>query len=234
VISRIHTKLGTASFIISIVALVAALGGGAYAASSGLSGKQKKEVTKIAQTEAKKFAAKPGAAGPQGSAGAAGAKGDTGPEGKQGPEGKPGPEGTEGKQGIQGEPGETGFTAVLPSEQTEVGVWSFQPVAEAGAVFAPISFNIPVDGTVVAHYMGWQNEEEPQPTTECPGTADQPAAAPGNLCIYSGEQFESLVFTGVENPSGTSLSVTRSGTLLHFLGVPVGHNGFGSWAVTAP
>ena len=31
-ISRIHQKLGTAGFIISIVALVAAFGGGAYAA----------------------------------------------------------------------------------------------------------------------------------------------------------------------------------------------------------
>ena len=30
---RIHQKLGTAGFVISIVALVAALGGGAYAAS---------------------------------------------------------------------------------------------------------------------------------------------------------------------------------------------------------
>ncbi|MBA3867401.1 MAG: hypothetical protein H0X42_13840 [Solirubrobacterales bacterium] len=53
-ISRIHQKLGTAGFIISIVALVAALGGGAYAASGGLSGKQKKEVEKIAKKDSAK------------------------------------------------------------------------------------------------------------------------------------------------------------------------------------
>jgi hypothetical protein len=45
---RVHQKLGTAGFVISIVALVAALGGGAYAASGSLSGKQKQEVSKIA------------------------------------------------------------------------------------------------------------------------------------------------------------------------------------------
>ncbi|HVV72142.1 MAG TPA: hypothetical protein VHI52_11700 [Verrucomicrobiae bacterium] len=55
-IQRIHQKLGTAGLIVAIVALVAALAGGAYAAGGGLSGKQKKEVTKIAQVEAEKFA----------------------------------------------------------------------------------------------------------------------------------------------------------------------------------
>jgi hypothetical protein len=88
-ISSIHRKLGTAGFIISIVALVAALGGGAYAANSALSGKQKKEVEKIA----KKYAGKPGATGATGpagakgdagAAGAAGAKGDTGAPGSNG------------------------------------------------------------------------------------------------------------------------------------------------------
>jgi hypothetical protein len=86
VISRIHQKLGTAGFIISIVALVAALGGGAYAASGGLNGKQKKEVEKIA----KKYAGKPGAAGP---AGPAGTKGDSGTAGSNGTNGSNGVDG---------------------------------------------------------------------------------------------------------------------------------------------
>lgn len=104
-ISRIHQKLGTAGFIISIVALVAALGGGAYAAKAGLTGKQKKEVTKIAQKEAKKFAKSgaPGAAGPAGPtgpagpAGAKGDKGDAGEKGAPGDPGSPGPAGADGK-----------------------------------------------------------------------------------------------------------------------------------------
>jgi hypothetical protein len=99
VISRIHQKLGTAGFIISIVALVAALGGGAYAASGGLNGKQKKEVEKIA----KKYAGKPGAngatgaTGPAGPAGAAGAKGEAGAKGDKGETGNAGGAGTPGK-----------------------------------------------------------------------------------------------------------------------------------------
>ncbi len=119
-ISRIHQKLGTAGFIISIVALVAALCGGAYAAGGGLSGKQKKEVTKIAQKEAKKFAGKPGAAGatgpagPTGPAGAAGAKGDKGERGEKGDQGTTGANGTNGTDGTDGE--SVTVTKIEPSE----------------------------------------------------------------------------------------------------------------------
>ncbi|HEY2478876.1 MAG TPA: collagen-like protein [Solirubrobacterales bacterium] len=99
-LNRIHQKLGTAGFIISIVALLAALGGGAYAASGGLTSKQKKEVTKIAQTEAKKLAGQPGAPGPTG---APGAKGDTGPKGADGINGTKGDKGDPGTNGSAGE-----------------------------------------------------------------------------------------------------------------------------------
>lgn len=104
ILKRIRERLGTAGFAISIVALVVALGGGAYAATGALTAKERKEVKKIAQTEAKKFAT----AGPQGvpgspgSAGPAGGKGDTGsigPQGLPGPEGPIGPEGPKGKAG---------------------------------------------------------------------------------------------------------------------------------------
>ena len=47
--SRIHEQLGTAGFVISIVALVFAMAGGAIAANGGLNGKQKKEVKKFAK-----------------------------------------------------------------------------------------------------------------------------------------------------------------------------------------
>ena len=97
-ISRIHSKLGTAGFVISILALVVALGGGAYAASGGLTGKQKKEVEKIA----KKYAGKPG--GP----GAAGAGGPQGPAGTNGTNGKDGINGGKGEQGSPGSAGSAG------------------------------------------------------------------------------------------------------------------------------
>ena len=96
-ISRIHQKLGTAGFVISIVALLVALSGAAYAASA-LTGKQKKEVEKIA----KKYAGKPGPAGapgPAGPAGAAGAKGENGSNGTNGKDGTDGTDGTDGENG---------------------------------------------------------------------------------------------------------------------------------------
>ncbi len=72
---------------IGVIALIFALTGAAFAASGGLSGKQKKEVTAIA----KKFAGKPGAPGANGApgtAGAPGAKGAAGGAGSEGPAGK--------------------------------------------------------------------------------------------------------------------------------------------------
>lgn len=99
-ISRIHRQLGTAGFIISIVALVAALGGGAYAASGGFSAKQKKEIRKIA-----KGVAKPG---PQGPAGAPGSQGATGPQGAPGTGGAQGEKGADGTNGTSGTSGTNG------------------------------------------------------------------------------------------------------------------------------
>lgn len=85
-VRAIREPFGTAGLIVACVALIAALGGSAIAASNALTGKQKKEVTKIA----KKFAGKngaPGAAGPQGPAGSPGAKGDPGAAGAEGTDG---------------------------------------------------------------------------------------------------------------------------------------------------
>jgi collagen triple helix repeat protein len=91
--SRLREQFSTAALILSALALVFALMGGAYAASGGLTGKQKKEVKSIA----KQYAGKEGSQGPQGPAGKDGAKGDTGAPGEPGKEGKQGPEGKAGK-----------------------------------------------------------------------------------------------------------------------------------------
>jgi len=102
-VRAIREPFGTAGLIVACVALVLALTGAAFAAG-GLTGKQKKEVTKIA----KKYAGKPGAAGPAGAAGPvgpAGAKGDTGAKGDKGDtgdNGSPGAPGTPGAPGADG------------------------------------------------------------------------------------------------------------------------------------
>jgi hypothetical protein len=104
-VRAIREPFGTAGLVIACVALVAALGGTALAAKGALTGKQKKEVEKIA----KKFAGKPGApgaagpAGPQGTAGAKGDAGDKGEKGEKGDAGSPGSPGPKGDAGANGE-----------------------------------------------------------------------------------------------------------------------------------
>jgi hypothetical protein len=269
-LSRLHSKLGTAGFIISIVALVAALGGGAYAASGGLSGKQKKEVEKIA----KKSAGKPGAQGPAGTPGAngtAGALGKDGAEGKQGPEGKAGSSATvvslnpgnahcleggsefkvgpgtpsyacNGEEGLEGPQGEEGSPwvdgGVLPPGQSETGTWLAGPYGGSlpAAVKASISFPIPVEGEPALTYVAAGSE----PTAGCPGTVEDPQAAPGNLCVYELGGF-GLEFREVIDPvSGESWAeepanykAGSSGSLLSFTVKQTAGQLYGNWVVSA-
>jgi hypothetical protein len=97
-LQRFRQRFGTAGLIVAALALVLALGGTALAASGALSGKQKKEVEKIA----KKFAGKPGAPGAQG------------PPGANGKDGANGEKGAKGDQGIQGIPGQDGQPGESP------------------------------------------------------------------------------------------------------------------------
>lgn len=251
----IHQKLGTAGFIISIVALVAALGGGAYAASGGLNGKQKKEVEKIA----KKYAGKPGkngAAGATGPAGTAGAKGDAGGAGASGGPGSPGAIGKSVTVGtatvgecsaggatvqVEGEAstkkhvcnGVSGFTETLPAGKTETGTYG--GAAPAAAV-TPISFNIPLAiAPTGAHYIDLVGEEhtgqEPaHAPTHCLGTVEEPTAPPGEVCLY-GVVEQSAGWTGFAGFP----EVHKSGVVALFSASEPSASAFvtGTWAVTA-
>jgi hypothetical protein len=169
---RIHQKLGTAGFVISIIALIAALGGGAYAASSN-SG-QATASAKAKQGKQGKQG-KPGKAGPAGAPGPAGPAGPAGPKGDTGAAGANGTNGTNGKSATvttiavggskcegragaevkqegaasgtpvcEGSPWTAG--GVLPAGKTETGTWAFSaPVTQAPvAAKIPISFSIPL------------------------------------------------------------------------------------------
>ena len=82
-------RLNGPGLVVAVIAMVVALTGGAFAASSGLTAKEKKQVKAIAQTEAKKLQGS-GPAGPAGSVGPAGAKGDKGDKGEKAKSGEPG------------------------------------------------------------------------------------------------------------------------------------------------
>jgi hypothetical protein len=90
-----HEPFGTAGLIVACVALIAALGGAAYAASGGFSAKQKREVQKIAQGVVQP--------GPQGPAGSQGLQGPVGPQGPTGATGPQGPQGEQGDRGFRGQ-----------------------------------------------------------------------------------------------------------------------------------
>lgn len=93
-IRAIREPFGTAGLLVACIALVAALGGTAFAAAK-LNSTQKKEVEKIA----KKFAGKPGPAGANGTNGTVGANGKDGGQGEKGAQGTPGVAGTNGTNG---------------------------------------------------------------------------------------------------------------------------------------
>ncbi|HET9153908.1 MAG TPA: hypothetical protein VFN85_07310 [Solirubrobacterales bacterium] len=175
--SRIHQKLGTAGFVIAIVALIVALGGAAYAALPGLNSKEKKEVKKIAKKEVKKITKSlvktgaPGPAGPAGAKGDAGVKGDTGATGGTGAEGPQGPEGP---------PGPTKTT--LPPGKTESGLWQFQTNGSSlGVGIMAIDFPLRVESTPTSEFM----PVGAPPNKNCPGNGEEPQAARGYLCIYA-------------------------------------------------
>jgi hypothetical protein len=266
-ISRIHDRLGSAGFVLAIVALVAALGGGAYAASGGLTGKQKKEVEKIA----KKYAGKPGAPGAAGPAGPKGDKGDAGAAGANGTNGTNGKDGANGTNGKSVETGaatpaeckEGGATVqvageaatkkkvcngspwtadgTLPEGATETGTWQFEDNG-AEFLFAPISFPIPLSSAAAATMLHESLASGASPTANCPGTAAEPEAKPGYLCIYAAP-YEKSSFAG--NPTGVfkivptagleEEGVTTAGAVLYFEQPYASEQkSFGSFAVTAP
>jgi hypothetical protein len=192
-IRAIREPFGTAGLIVACVALVAALGGTAFAAAK-LNSTQKKEVEKIA----KKFAGKPGAPGANGTNGtngSPGAKGDPGAPGVNGSsvvaEPIPTSSTTCKKQGgtefeVEGSGkaetvcnGTTGFTKTLPSKETETGVWAFNVVNPAtGQAFSPISFNIPLAEPLDAEHVEITDLEYPaSDRAECEALSEPEKAA---------------------------------------------------------
>jgi hypothetical protein len=281
-IARLHERLGTAGFVVACIALIAALGGTAWAAA-GLTGKQKRQVKSIA----KKFAGKdgkngaPGAPGPVGPQGPAGANGTNGTDGTNGTNGKDGKsvelgnepaglnceeggttvkveESSETKyvcNGKEGPPGKDGSPWVpenaLPENATETGTWAFGDTGTAGTNVA-ISFAIPLAADLPesnVHFIapngeesyieGFERKQKAQST--CTGSAANPTAPSGHLCIYTafitgstiyGTQLVMSPSVAVEFETPFKGSAGKSGARLLFIPMESGRKGWGAWAVT--
>jgi hypothetical protein len=195
---------------ISVVALVFAMSGGAYAAKSYVTGSAKSSKSKTA---------KRGPKGPKGKQGPQGPKGDTGLQGPKGDTGSQGPKGDTGDPWVAG--------GVLPSGKSLAGTWLAgvgpEVAAGKGAGGASISFNIPlpVAPEIVIVKKGKEGEEH---AAECPGSLGVPLAAPGKLCLYTASEAGLELQTAIPTPVGA---------LLSYLGPP-GAGNAGIWAVTAP
>jgi hypothetical protein len=244
---RIHVSPATA---IATLALVFAMTGGAYAAKRYL-------ITSTKQISPKVLKSLKGAKGANGANGANGAQGATGPAGATGPggatgpagAGATGPAGATGATGAQGPPGTTGFTKTLPSKETEKGDWSASEYVSGAFrfVFASVSFVIPLEAAPIPVY-----NREGKTNTHCTGSAANPGAEPGYLCVFAhveegilhepepGDQIPTICAPGTNSPlnclegSATTGSADPSGFGVLALSEGAGHvYAGGTWAVTA-
>jgi len=223
--TMLRTKFGIPG-IVSVIALVFAMIGGAYAANGEGGGKA------TSSAKAKKGPRGPrGPVGPAGPAGPAGPQGPKGDKGDKGDAGQQGNEGPEGKEGPKGDPWTAGGT--LPSGETEKGSWSVG-FNSAGGGIADISFTIPLSAELAAANV------HVAPDASCTGTAANPTAAKGHLCVYANAFFSGNAVTPTIAKSGgpgLDVGASESGAVLLFQGTEENNEndlGFGSWAVTAP
>jgi hypothetical protein len=226
--------------VISVIALVFAMFGGAYAASND--GK----ATKSAKTKR----------GPRGPKGAQGPQGSPGPQGAKGDKGEPG---VNGKDGVTGPPGTFG-SAPLPVGQTLSGLWgtSGSPSLEveeeegsmiftskAGISVVSISPSLKVSPVPTVYYVRQSGvsavvfpptgppkiiTNEPEVIeAACPGTPAAPKAEPGNLCVFTAIEKDTSLELGIAQMAVP----TELGTQLPFgVAEPKGF-ARGSWSVTA-
>jgi len=231
--SRLYKHVGTAGLVVAVVALVAALGGGAYAATGSFGGGAKATASAKGKPGPRGKQGKTGPAGPAGAkgdtgaTGAAGSKGDTGATGPAGPKGDPGAKGTPGVTGQPWVPDNT-----LPPGATLTGAWA-AGIGPAGASRLPISFSIPLAAPLDAAHVHYLKATDP-PTTECPGDAADPSAASGHLCVYTGIELEffasSATITHFDEAETAGADVAGADFLVALQGASA--SGAGTWAVT--
>jgi hypothetical protein len=257
---RFHDRFGTAGVVIGVIAMIAALGGTALAASK-LNSTQKKEVKRIAKAEAQKYAnSNPGAPGSNGTNGKDGAQGIQGIQGQDGSDGKSVEVGTENAgttnceerggvtvkvegssiakyacNGKEGSPWTAGGT--LPEGAMESGTWWMKATGTNENV-APLSFPIPLSPADAAAISVHVTDADGDET--CEGSVNAPTAFEGELCVYvgpsSGSTQPGLGTESVYKPDYSTPGVGTSGGFIfaESFNPSTGSYVGGSFAVTAP
>jgi hypothetical protein len=218
----VRKRLTYANVMSSLAVFFVVAGGSALAASQlGKESVGTKQLKKEAVSLSKiKTAAKNARKGATGATGATGAKGDKGDRGEKGERGEAGP-----------------FPGTLPSGVTIRGDYAIGTHQNtAGEFHADAqSFGFTLASAPTPHFI----PKGTTPPAQCPGTALNPQATAGNLCVYEfAEQNQSASIPSIFNPA-TGLTGT-AGTTGFAVDVTGGAStvenvlSYGSWAVTAP
>jgi IPT/TIG domain len=203
---------------LTVIAIMIAVTGAAFAAGGALTTAQVKQVKSIIKKEATKLRGPQGLPGTPGQTGLPGARGETGAPGAPGSggasvkvtsvlegeedcaelggalvekEGAGSPvEVCNGEKGGQGSKGEPWTpNNTLPAGATETGVWSFSASGEK--VFVPVSFPIRLAGALPASSVHYQTDSDF--ASFCDGSPALPKARPGNLCVHEGNPGEPIL-----------------------------------------
>jgi hypothetical protein len=203
------------ALVIALIALFIALGGTSYAAITALpknsvGSKQLKNgaVTKT-KINKKTLTQLKGNRGPTGPKGATGAQGVQGPQGPAGPF----PSGN------------------LPSGVTIRSNWALGSETTTGFAWDNISFGYQFSA---APSSEWHTVGAPA-TTNCPGTAANPQAAAGYLCVYEGESTNEGTHSVFDPATGTTGSTNRWGAGVFAEPSSAARwYSYGTWAATSP
>lgn len=156
-----------------------------------------------------------------------------------------------GPKGDQGEPGP--YPGVLPSSTTLTGVYSVTGAATAADQYAdsPISFGFQFASAPSVVVVGISDTPTQAAAAGCPGTAADPKADPGMVCVYEmGNENTALLagdgtlveaggaparLGGYEPPTGDWGTATRYGTIVEAWSLSAGvFYSNGTWAATSP
>jgi hypothetical protein len=202
--------------VIATVALFVAVGGGTAAYASGLiSGSQIKNhsipAKKLTKSAVKSL------------------------RGQRGPQGPQGVQGAQGVQGVQGPAGPFP-SGNLPSGATVRGNFFMTGIAAASGAQAvdSLSFVYTLASAPTPHFITAGSV----PPAGCPGTADNPQAAAGQLCVYE-KTISGPVGTrdicGLDIGGSSCPGSNRWGAGVYELSTGTGRfQSYGTWAVAAP
>jgi len=173
-----------------------------------------------------------GPAGRQGADGQAGSPGPKGDTGATGQAGSPGPKGDTGATGGPGADGANGgFVALLPSGQTMRGRWLINGYGTSNPSSGSTAISFPF-ALAAAPASTQTFKEADSPTAQCPGSAAQPEATAGYLCIH---RSGSANLAGAGAGNLLVLNTYRYGANIADAGSGGGpFTSQGSWAFTAP